>query len=1463
MDASPAQRGVTLRAIILGAMWMLFLSFVIPYNDYKIQSTFITGNHFPLGAVLILALLVLGVNMLWRVEVFRGEMLVLVMLACGAGFYGTVLRKPDVLASSRLLFLACAWLLLTRLGKAWSPGLRSRVANYAVLAGSFLVALAWLYEKSDILVPAMLVLGALGACLAWEYARRREGDFEAALLGGVGAGFLLARAICSLIPPDCTGYFLRELIFELRVTEPVTSILSPPGWRWGHCVALVATAAFVAWALVLRRSASPRPEGSEPEEDPAVEEERGGRPTPWLPEALGWGGLGALFVYAYHEDMLHAAWAFLLLACAEGARLIEGALEERKKEALWAVPVFFGSLGAGLLAALAISPSTETHFLRFAPSALAQPGLVLGMVLLGGSVAVVSLGAYLSRTRPKAMALLGAGVVAVAALGGLYLSRGREEAAELRRLPAPFLCSMAPGAEPRARAVMLLARGEFDRAEVPARGDAWLASLISRARATDEEDKARALIDRMEGARGEAEKEELAAELVADYANTVEFFESASSVARYAPSMPRTSRPERQLLDAAEREFLARVGRGDYEGARKWTSSRKRNELAAAAVSLEALIEEARASVARLAGAEIEAAGVRGKLVRCLGERLVFRRADWTKAVAAGFLAAVVFFGGMGAARFSRSRRPLGARELIVVFILLLAGSGIPSSGLVRYVYPYMVSPFYLANSRNAWESKLHPYIPSWLVPSKDRRSEVVVKFYEGFRADELAREGKTIWEAIPWEKWVGPTAAWLAFISLCYFMMLCLSALLRRQWEETEKISFPLARVPLEMTENPEPGKALNRFFRNPVMWAGAAIPIFVYAINGLHNIHSEVPYFDTVINLHDLFRKWPWYMMQWGGWVQMYLYFTVIGFVYLLPLEVSLSLWFFYVFSQLLLVVGGYFGLTVDGQPWQYVLPMHQQLGAYLAFAAFMVWASRRHIASIVKGLSDEWNPPPWGEALIWLAAPGVFAWMLLSGASTPETFAAALVYLFAVPVGRMCSRKGFTSFVGAGTAVAAFGVLQWGWSPLAMVLAGLIEARRKGRAETEAGTREGGITPMAFAVGTPLVFVMALWLRTELWLSVLVTLLYFVGLPLPRLLRARGMERAALAVEAATPAALLAGGGYALGRADLSMTVAAAYALLVTAPGLVGVCLREGRRVDDSSETMGYRTAVTGLVGSWLLVSYMAERLVGMSFGVAFLAVGVLLLTVTVLSRIVAQGGMLFVLQYFRIVDPFLAFGGAKALCVTDATPAVGARNVVMLKWLDGFFFHDMRETIMPSMMNSFKMGGSREIAPRKVLWLIVLSIIVAISLSSVIRVYTCYEYGALSLRYHAIRDEEGVFRTAARILDSPPEFTFGKAAATVWGAGLMATLAFLASRFYWWPLHPIGLLLFHSWAIHQCWWSIFLGWLFKWGIVTYGGGAAFKRMRPFFLGLILGDCLIGGLWIGVGLIMGEKVLSILPG
>ena len=83
-------------------------------------------------------------------------------------------------------------------------------------------------------------------------------------------------------------------------------------------------------------------------------------------------------------------------------------------------------------------------------------------------------------------------------------------------------------------------------------------------------------------------------------------------------------------------------------------------------------------------------------------------------------------------------------------------------------------------------------------------------------------------------------------------------------------------------------------------------------------------------------------------------------------------------------------------------------------------------------------------------------------------------------------------------------------------------------------------------------------------------------------------------------------------------------------------------------------------------------------------------------------------------------------------------------------------------------------------------------------------------------------------------------------SITGAVVMLVLVICYHRFYWWPIHPIGYLTAYSSAMRILWVSFFIGWLCNALCMKYGGVNLFRKMQFFFIGLVIGDLMMGGIW-----------------
>ena len=91
------------------------------------------------------------------------------------------------------------------------------------------------------------------------------------------------------------------------------------------------------------------------------------------------------------------------------------------------------------------------------------------------------------------------------------------------------------------------------------------------------------------------------------------------------------------------------------------------------------------------------------------------------------------------------------------------------------------------------------------------------------------------------------------------------------------------------------------------------------------------------------------------------------------------------------------------------------------------------------------------------------------------------------------------------------------------------------------------------------------------------------------------------------------------------------------------------------------------------------------------------------------------------------------------------------------------------------------------------------------------------------------------------------------ATLAAIGVTGLLMALRTHFIWWPLHPIGYAVgFSRRTIDWMWFSILLGWAAKLLLLRFGGMRLYRRALPFFLGFILGEFTMGGIFGFIGVL-----------
>ncbi|MCA1595480.1 MAG: hypothetical protein LC772_03520, partial [Chloroflexi bacterium] len=349
------------------------------------------------------------------------------------------------------------------------------------------------------------------------------------------------------------------------------------------------------------------------------------------------------------------------------------------------------------------------------------------------------------------------------------------------------------------------------------------------------------------------------------------------------------------------------------------------------------------------------------------------------------FLVLLVTLANLVVARFF-PRIALCQGELMVVYTMLAIASAVCSHDALEILVPMLTWPFHFANSSNKWESLFFKYLPRWLmVPNNDATKA----YYLG---------NSSLYIRAHWHAWLAPSLLWSGFISLLLFVMLCMNTILRKQWTEHERLSYPIIQLPFEMTQGAAEGRPAAMFL-NRLFWMGFGLAAFADIINSL-NLY--IPSLPTILtpgfgqSFIDLAKFVPDKPLNAIGWTPISWYPFLVGLGMLLPLDFLFSAWFFYLFWKGESVAISAFGWDKDPR-FPYI--PEQSFGAYLAFLVFTIILARGYFRQVFlcalgkpSTLDDRDEPMRYRWALIGIvvgvaalvafsAAAGMSVWMGLA--------------------------------------------------------------------------------------------------------------------------------------------------------------------------------------------------------------------------------------------------------------------------------------------------------------------------------------------------------------------------------------------------------------------------------------------------------------------------------------------------
>lgn len=280
----------------------------------------------------------------------------------------------------------------------------------------------------------------------------------------------------------------------------------------------------------------------------------------------------------------------------------------------------------------------------------------------------------------------------------------------------------------------------------------------------------------------------------------------------------------------------------------------------------------------------------------------------------------------------------------------------------------------------------------------------------------------------VPWRVWLRPIAWWTVVVGLTYLVMLSLNVLIFRQWATHEKLSYPLAQIAEDAggVGAADGDTRLPAVFRSGLFWAGFASSGGVLGWNilcaskvvaGLEPLKLDYDWSAFIVNtpLQGLIPQ-----------ARACVFFTVIGLSFLVPQQISFSLWFFRVAAMVLMLamIAAGRGVGAESFPadWWYTLNYETALGggALLVFSVAVLIKCRDYLLCVFRPAalgplaSDERRELRWASACFLAGLAALVLVQVVTGANLGYAlFFMLMLLVVTIGLTRAVAEGGLLSF------------------------------------------------------------------------------------------------------------------------------------------------------------------------------------------------------------------------------------------------------------------------------------------------------------------------------------------------------------------------------------------------------------------------------------------------------------------
>ncbi|MCS7266143.1 MAG: hypothetical protein NZ805_15085 [Armatimonadetes bacterium] len=270
--------------------------------------------------------------------------------------------------------------------------------------------------------------------------------------------------------------------------------------------------------------------------------------------------------------------------------------------------------------------------------------------------------------------------------------------------------------------------------------------------------------------------------------------------------------------------------------------------------------------------------------------------------------------------------------ELIFIFALFLSTAAISGEEFGIHFYLNLLGLVYYDSPQSQWFGLFTPHIPNYLVPSIHFRDPSILWAFEGMP------EGAKL----PLSSWLIPLLVWTPYLLFVYALVTCLCGLFAKQWEENERLLYPLTQVPTEISSD-ERGDLPKVFLSHP-FWLGFFIAALPYSIRALHLYFPQIPDPQIQRDGGEIFPAGP--LSAFNG-VDLHFYPEMVGIAFLLSREAGFSLWLFPFIRRTEVALRTALGFDM----YHSEFITYQTIAAYIVMAVAIFWTARFHIIRALK--------------------------------------------------------------------------------------------------------------------------------------------------------------------------------------------------------------------------------------------------------------------------------------------------------------------------------------------------------------------------------------------------------------------------------------------------------------------------------------------------------------------------------